>query len=177
MLDRGLTEGEAVAELKELKGKDRHPYDIWLDRRNLTGSNASSTGQLPQAQAVYKAARGELYSVLIVAATEITPNFDIDDWAQRVRDSTQGRKRLEDFNVHINSVYNKLVKDIPKMKEYPAKPAEKATAQAKASWRTNSANFMRDELIERKMLPAFMYWKWAESPLCQRQLMETRNRM
>jgi hypothetical protein len=63
------------------------------------------------------------------------------------------------------------------MKEYPAKPAEKATAQAKASWRTNSANFMRDELIERKMLPAFMYWKWAESPLCQRELMETRNRM
>ncbi len=129
-----------------------------------------------QAQAVYTAACEELYSVLMVAATEITPNFDIDLWAQRVRASTQGKKRLEAFNVHIHSAYKKLVKDISKMKEYPAKPVDRATAQAKASFRTNCANFTRDELIERNMLPTFMYWKWAESPLWQRQLMEARNR-
>jgi hypothetical protein len=176
MLDRGLSEQEAAAELKELKGKDRHAYDLLLDRRSFGGNKNVSTGKLIQAAAVYAAALEELYSVLVVAATEITPDFDIDAWAQRVRASTQGKKRLEEFNVHINSVYRKLAQDIPKMKEYPAKPVGGATAQAKASWRTNCANFMRDELIERDMLPTFMYWRWADSPAWQRQLMEARNR-
>jgi hypothetical protein len=37
MLDRGLSEEEAVAELKELKGKDRHAYDVLLDRKSFGG--------------------------------------------------------------------------------------------------------------------------------------------
>jgi hypothetical protein len=133
---------------------------------------------LLQASAVYAAAREELYSVLVAAAEQITPNFNnIDDWAQRVRDTTAGKTRLNTFNVHIARVYNNLVRDIPKMKGYPAKPDNHATTQAKASWRMNSAKFLRDELIERKMLPTFIYWRWAESPLWQRQLMEARDRM
>jgi hypothetical protein len=137
MLDRGLSQEEAVAELKELKGKDRHAYDVSPDRKSFGGNKSASTGKLIQAAAVYAAAREELYSVLVVAATEITPDFDIDAWAGRVQASTQGKKRLEEFNVHINSAYRKLAQNIPKMKEYPAKPVGGATAQAKASWRTN----------------------------------------
>ena len=182
MVERGLTQEEAVDEMEQKKGKDRHPYNLLNDQRNAGrsrgGGSAAAAAALPQAKAVYAAAREELYSVLIAAAEEITPNFNnIDEWAQRVRDTTAGKTRLNAFNVHIARVYNNLVKDIPKMKEYPAKPDPHATPQAKASWRTNSANFLRDELIERKMLPTFMSWKWAESPLWQRQVMEARNRM
>ncbi len=181
MVEWGLTREEAVDEMEQKKGKDRHPYNIMTDQRNAGqsrgGGSAAAIATLPQARAVYAAAREELYSVLIAAAEEITPNFNIDEWAQRVQDTTAGKTRLNAFNVHIASVYKNLVKDIPKMKEYPAKPDHHATPQAKASWRTNSTNFLRDELIKRKMLPTFIYWKWTESPAWQRQLMEARDKM
>jgi hypothetical protein len=118
--------------MEQKKGKDRHPYNLLNDQRNAGrsrgGGSAAAAAALPQAKAVYAAAREELYSVLIAAAEEITPNFNnIDEWAQRVRDTTAGKTRLNAFNVHIARVYNNLVRDIPKMKEYPAKPDTHAT--------------------------------------------------
>jgi hypothetical protein len=36
-LSPDLTQEEAVDEMQQLKGKDRHAYDLWLDRRSFGG--------------------------------------------------------------------------------------------------------------------------------------------
>jgi len=99
---------------------------------------------------VHAPAADEFRDVLVTASREVNYNFNLDELAQDVSDA-QGAKtrsfidiserRLEKFDVHERRVYKKLAQDIAKMKEYPAKPPASSTAQVKATWRTNCANF------------------------------------
>jgi hypothetical protein len=110
----------------------------------------------------------ELHSVLIAAAQKLNPLFNMDDFTQTVLAATGSENRskqglsaykLETFNVHNNDVYRKLVQDIPTMPEYPAKPPPRSTTQTKVSWRTNCANFTAAALLQKDMLPTFLYHK------------------